>query len=286
MIYSMTGYGKVVLELNAKTVRIEIKSLNSKSLDLNVRMPNDYRPKELELRKIIGSRLKRGKIDVSFYVDIEKAKNPTKINTSIVKNYMDQLSNISGGGQNLDLLRMAIKMPDSIGAEKEEIDEQEWSLIISGAEDALNKIENYRKDEGKALYSDFSNRLNNIKSLLKKAVEIDPERIKKVRERLTKSVLELKEKIDQNRFEQELIYYIEKLDINEEKIRLDNHLDYFFKTLNQNQSNGKKLGFITQEIGREINTIGSKANYAPMQKIVVQMKDELEKIKEQLLNVL
>ncbi len=282
----MTGYGKVVLELNAKTVRIEIKSLNSKSLDLNVRMPNDYRPKELEVRKIIGSRLKRGKIDVSFYVDIEKAKNPTKINTSIVKNYMDQLSNISGGGQNLDLLRMAIKMPDSISAEKEEIDEQEWSLIISGAEDALNKIENYRKDEGKALYSDFSNRLNNIKSLLKKAVEIDPERIKKVRERLTKSVLELKEKIDQNRFEQELIYYIEKLDINEEKIRLDNHLDYFFKTLNQNQSNGKKLGFIAQEIGREINTIGSKANYAPMQKIVVQMKDELEKIKEQLLNVL
>ena len=286
MIYSMTGYGKVVLELNAKTVRIEIKSLNSKSLDLNVRMPNDYRPKELELRKIIGSRLRRGKIDVSFYVDIEKAKNPTKINTSIVKNYMDQLSNISGGGQNLDLLRMAIKMPDSISAEKEEIDEQEWSLIINGAEDALNKIENYRKDEGKALYSDFSNRLNNIKSLLKKAVEIDPERIKKVRERLTKSVLELKEKIDQNRFEQELIYYIEKLDINEEKIRLDNHLDYFFKTLNQNQSNGKKLGFIAQEIGREINTIGSKANYAPMQKIVVQMKDELEKIKEQLLNVL
>ena len=282
----MTGYGKVVLELTAKTVRIEIKSLNSKSLDLNVRMPNDYRPKELELRKIIGSRLKRGKIDVSFYVDIEKAKNPTKINTSIVKNYMDQLSNISGGGPNLDLLKMAIKMPDSISAEKEEIDEQEWSLIISGAEDALNKIENYRKDEGKALYSDFSNRLNNIKSLLKKAVEIDPERIKKVRERLTKSVLELKEKIDQNRFEQELIYYIEKLDINEEKIRLDNHLDYFFKTLNQNQSNGKKLGFIAQEIGREINTIGSKANYAPMQKIVVQMKDELEKIKEQLLNVL
>ena len=286
MIYSMTGYGKVVLELNAKTVRIEIKSLNSKSLDLNVRMPNEYRPKELELRKIIGSRLKRGKIDVSFYVDIEKAKNPTKINTSIVKNYMDQLSNISGGGRNLDLLKMAIKMPDSISAEKEEIDEQEWSLIINGAEDALNKIENYRKDEGKALYSDFSNRLNNIKSLLKKAVEIDPERIKKVRERLTKSVLELKEKIDQNRFEQELIYYIEKLDINEEKIRLDNHLDYFFKTLNQNQSNGKKLGFIAQEIGREINTIGSKANYAPMQKIVVQMKDELEKIKEQLLNVL
>lgn len=281
----MTGYGKVVLELSAKTVRIEIRSLNSKSLDLNMRMPNEYRPKELELRKIIGSRLSRGKIDVSFYVDIEKSKNPTIINTSAVKNYMDQLKNISNG-TSLDFLKMAIKMPDSINAEKEEIDEQEWSLIINGTEDALKKIENYRKDEGEALYNDFSNRINSIKSLLKQAIDIDPDRIKKVRERLNKSVLDLKENIDQNRFEQELIYYIEKLDINEEKIRLDNHLDYFFETLNQNQSNGKKLGFIAQEIGREINTLGSKANYAPMQKIVVQMKDELEKIKEQLLNVL
>ena len=281
----MTGFGKVVLELSSKTVRIEIRSLNSKSLDLNMRMPNEYRPKELELRKIIGSRLSRGKIDVSFYVDIEKSKNPTKINTSTVKNYMDQLKNISNG-TSLDFLKMAIKMPDSINAEKEEIDEQEWSLIINGIEDALKKIENYRKDEGEALYNDFSNRINSIKSLLKQAIDIDPDRIKKVRERLNKSVLDLKENIDQNRFEQELIYYIEKLDINEEKIRLDNHLDYFFETLNQNQSNGKKLGFIAQEIGREINTLGSKANYAPMQKIVVQMKDELEKIKEQLLNVL
>ena len=281
----MTGFGKVVLELSSKTVRIEIRSLNSKSLDLNMRMPNEYRPKELELRKIIGSRLSRGKIDVSFYVDIEKSKNPTIINTSAVKNYMDQLKNISNG-TSLDFLKMAIKMPDSISAEKEEIDEQEWSLIINGIEDALKKIENYRKDEGEALYNDFSNRINSIKSLLKQAIDIDPDRIKKVRERLNKSVLDLKENIDQNRFEQELIYYIEKLDINEEKIRLDNHLNYFFETLNQNQSNGKKLGFIAQEIGREINTLGAKANYAPMQKIVVQMKDELEKIKEQLLNVL
>ena len=281
----MTGYGKVVLELSTKTVRIEIRSLNSKSLDLNMRMPNEYRPKELELRKIIGSRLSRGKIDVSFYVDIEKSKNPTKINTPAVKNYMDQLKNISNG-TSLDFLKMAIKMPDSINAEKEEIDEQEWSLITNGIEDTLKKIENYRKDEGEALYNDFSNHINSIKSLLKQAIDIDPDRIKKVRERLNKSVLDLKGNIDQNRFEQELIYYIEKLDINEEKIRLDNHLDYFFETLNQNQSNGKKLGFIAQEIGREINTLGSKANYAPLQKIVVQMKDELEKIKEQLLNVL
>ena len=281
----MTGYGKVVLELSSKTVRVEIRSLNSKSLDLNMRMPNEYRSKELELRKIIGSRLNRGKIDVSLYIETDKGENSTKVNTQVVKDYMGQLKKISDGRE-IDLLKMAIKMPDSISIKKEEVNESEWSLILNAIEDALSRIENYRKDEGKALFNDFSNHINNINSLLQQVIETAPERVKKVREKLSKSVLDLKENIDQNRFEQELIYYIEKLDINEEKIRLKNHLDYFLQTLNQNQSSGKKLGFISQEIGREINTIGSKANYAPMQKIVVQMKDELEKIKEQLLNVL
>tara|TARA_B100001059_G_C17746085_1_gene534392 strand:+ start:205 stop:1050 length:846 start_codon:yes stop_codon:yes gene_type:complete len=281
----MTGYGKVVLELSTKTVRVEIRSLNSKSLDLNMRMPNEYRSKELELRKIIGSRLNRGKIDVSLYIETDKGENSTKVNTQVVKDYMGQLKKISDGRE-IDLLKMAIKMPDSISIKKEEVNESEWSLILNAIEDALSRIENYRKDEGKALFNDFSNHINNINSLLQQVIETAPERVKKVREKLSKSVLDLKENIDQNRFEQELIYYIEKLDINEEKIRLKNHLDYFLQTLNQNQSSGKKLGFISQEIGREINTIGSKANYAPMQKIVVQMKDELEKIKEQLLNVL
>ena len=281
----MTGYGKVVLELSSKTVRVEIRSLNSKSLDLNMRMPNEYRSKELELRKIIGSRLNRGKIDVSLYIEADKGENSTKVNTQVVKDYMGQLKKISDGRE-IDLLKMAIKMPDSISIKKEEVNESEWSLILNAIEDALSRIENYRKDEGKALFNDFSNHINNINSLLQQVIETAPERVKKVREKLSKSVLDLKENIDQNRFEQELIYYIEKLDINEEKIRLKNHLDYFLQTLNQNQSSGKKLGFISQEIGREINTIGSKANYAPMQKIVVQMKDELEKIKEQLLNVL
>lgn len=281
----MTGYGKVVLELSSKTVRVEIRSLNSKSLDLNMRMPNEYRSKELELRKIIGSRLNRGKIDVSLYIEADKGENSTKVNTQVVKDYMEQLKKISDGRE-IDLLKMAIKMPDSISIKKEEVNEGEWSLILNAIEDALSRIENYRKDEGKALFNDFSNHINNINSLLQQVIETAPERVKKVREKLSKSVLDLKENIDQNRFEQELIYYIEKLDINEEKIRLKNHLDYFLQTLNQNQSSGKKLGFISQEIGREINTIGSKANYAPMQKIVVQMKDELEKIKEQLLNVL
>ena len=281
----MTGYGKVVLELSSKTVRVEIRSLNSKSLDLNMRMPNEYRSKELELRKIIGSRLKRGKIDVSLYIETDKGENSTKVNTQVVKDYIGQLKKISDGRE-IDLLKMAIKMPDSISIKKEEVNESEWSLILNAIEDALSRIENYRKNEGKALFNDFSNHINNINSLLQQVIETAPERVKKVREKLSKSVLDLKENIDQNRFEQELIYYIEKLDINEEKIRLKNHLDYFLQTLNQNQSSGKKLGFISQEIGREINTIGSKANYAPMQKIVVQMKDELEKIKEQLLNVL
>ena len=281
----MTGYGKVVLELSSKTVRVEIRSLNSKSLDLNMRMPNEYRSKELELRKIIGSRLNRGKIDVSLYIEADKGENSTKVNTQVVKDYMGQLKKISDGRE-IDLLKMAIKMPDSISIKKEEVNESEWSLILNAIEDALSRIENYRKNEGKALFNDFSNHINNINSLLQQVIETAPERVKKVREKLSKSVLDLKENIDQNRFEQELIYYIEKLDINEEKIRLKNHLDYFLQTLNQNQSSGKKLGFISQEIGREINTIGSKSNFAPMQQLVVQMKDELEKIKEQALNVL
>ena len=282
----MTGYGKVVLELPTKTLRIEIRSLNSKSLDLNMRMPSDYRSKELELRKIIGSSLGRGKVDVSLYVELDKTEAAAKINTSVVQNYIHQLKGITSSDSDLELLKMAVRMPDAISTEKEEVEAEEWSEILNAMAEVLNRIQGYRTDEGLALLEDFSTRINNIDSLLKSILEMDPKRLKNVRERLVKGVANLRETLDQNRFEQELIYYIEKLDITEEKIRLQNHLDYFSKTLNSKESNGKKLGFISQEIGREINTIGSKANYAPMQKLVVQMKDELEKIKEQLLNVL
>lgn len=282
----MTGYGKVVLELPTKTLRIEIRSLNSKSLDLNMRMPSDYRSKELELRKIIGSSLGRGKVDVSLYVELDKTEAAAKINTSVVQNYIHQLKGITSSDSDLELLKMAVRMPDAISTEKEEVEAEEWSEILNATAEVLNRIQGYRTDEGLALLEDFSTRINNIDSLLKSILEMDPKRLKNVRERLVKGVANLRETLDQNRFEQELIYYIEKLDITEEKIRLQNHLDYFSKTLNSKESNGKKLGFISQEIGREINTIGSKANYAPMQKLVVQMKDELEKIKEQLLNVL
>ena len=285
MIHSMTGYGKSELELSTKTIRLELKSLNSKSLDLNMRMPSIYRAKELELRKIIGSKLDRGKIDFSLYVEFNKGEALAKINTEVVKGYMKQLENISLADE-VELLKMAVRMPDAISTEREDIDPKEWKTISDEVLVVLEKIENYRKDEGAALEKDFSKRISKIDDLLKDVVKIDPERIEHVRDRLNKGIAELKEKVDKNRFEQELIYYIEKLDITEEKIRLKNHLDYFLKNLNLDESNGKKLGFISQEIGREINTIGSKANYAPMQKLVVQMKDELEKIKEQLLNVL
>ena len=285
MIHSMTGYGKSVVELPTKTIRLELKSLNSKSLDLNMRMPSVYRAKELELRKIIGTQLGRGKVDFSLYVEFNKGEAASKINTEVVKGYMKQLENISSSDA-VERLKMAVRMPDAVSSEREEIDPNEWSIISEEVRVVLSKIQDYRKDEGAVLEKDFSKRISKIDKLLEEVVNIDPERIAHVRERLHKGIADLKEKIDENRFEQELIYYIEKLDITEEKIRLKNHLDYFLKNLNSNESNGKKLAFIGQEIGREINTIGSKANFAPMQKLVVQMKDELEKIKEQLLNVL
>lgn len=285
MIHSMTGYGKSVLELPAKTIRLEIRSLNSKSLDLNVRMPSMYRAKELELRKRIGARLERGKIDFSLYVEFNKGEAPAKINSEVVKSYMEQLQSISPSAS-IELLKMAVRMPDAVSTDREDIDADEWAIISNEVGVVLDRIEDYRKDEGIALEKDFSKRITNIDELLNRVIDMDSERIEHIRERLEKGISDLKEKIDQNRFEQELIYYIEKLDITEEKTRLKNHLAYFLKTLNSADSNGKKLGFIGQEIGREINTIGSKANFAPMQKLVVQMKDELEKIKEQLLNVL
>jgi len=285
MIHSMTGYGKSVLELPAKTIRLEIRSLNSKSLDLNVRMPSMYRAKELELRKRIGARLGRGKIDFSLYIEFDKGEAPAKINSEVVKSYMEQLQSISPSAS-VELLKMAVRMPDAVSTDREDIDPDEWAIISNEVGVVLDRIQDYRKDEGIALEKDFSIRITNIDKLLNSVIDMDAERIEHVRERLEKGISDLKEKIDQNRFEQELIYYIEKLDITEEKTRLKNHLEYFIKTLNSADSNGKKLGFISQEIGREINTIGSKANFAPMQKLVVQMKDELEKIKEQLLNVL
>ncbi|WP_033959767.1 YicC/YloC family endoribonuclease [Psychroserpens jangbogonensis] len=285
MIQSMTGYGKSVIQLPTKKISIEVKSLNSKNLDLNTRMPSLYREKELSIRKLIASKLVRGKIDFSLYMEITGEETSTQINKTVVNQYIKQLKNVVDGDET-ELLKMAIRLPDALTTEREEMDENEWSQISKEIDSSLEKILQYRVDEGKSLEDEFVSRAQNISDLLDEVIAMDPDRIDGVRERLNKGISDIKEKVDENRFEQELVYYIEKFDITEEKVRLKNHLDYFQKALQSDDSNGKKLGFISQEMGREINTIGSKSNYAPMQKLVVQMKDELEKIKEQLLNVL
>ncbi len=285
MIQSMTGFGKSVLQLPSKKITIEIKSLNSKSLDLNARIPGQYREKELMLRNLIAKSLVRGKVDFSLYVEVTGEETTASVNPAVVKNYMEQLRQISNI-DDAELLKMAIRMPDTMKTEREEIDENEFLEIEKTLIIALTEINSFRTDEGNALEKDLLFRVSNIAQLLQDIIAMDPDRIEGVRERLRKGVADLQEKVDENRFEQELVYYIEKFDITEEKVRLENHLSYFLETINSSDSNGRKLGFISQEMGREINTIGSKSNYAPMQQLVVQMKDELEKIKEQLLNVL
>ena len=285
MIYSMTGYGKSVLQLPTKKVTIELKSLNSKNLDLNARMPSIYREKELAIRKILADKLVRGKVDFSIYVEATAEDTSTQINTPVVKQYIEQLKNVVDGDE-IDMLKMAVRFPDALNTVREEINENEWKSIEAEIHHAIEDLNNYRLNEGKVLEIDFNNRIVTINELLDKVIAMDPERVEGVRERLLKGVEELREKYDENRFEQELVYYIEKFDITEEKVRLKNHFNYFTESINSKDSNGKKLGFISQEMGREINTIGSKSNYAPMQQLVVEMKDELEKIKEQLLNVL
>lgn len=285
MIQSMTGYGKSILELPSKKITIEIKSLNSKNLDLNTRVPSTYREKEMELRDLIAKSLQRGKVDFNLFIEVTGEETTTVINEEVVKDYIWQLKNIVDGDAT-ELLKMAVRMPDALKTQRDELDEAEYHKIVDGVNQALEAINTYRTDEGKSIEADFRKRIENIHQLLEEVVKIDPDRIVNVREKLQKAVADLKAEVDENRFEQELMYYLEKYDINEEKVRLQNHLDYFLAALKSKDSNGKKLGFISQEIGREINTIGSKANYAPMQQLVVQMKDELEKIKEQSLNVL
>ena len=288
MIHSMTGYGKSVLHLSDKKVTIEIKSLNSKNLDLNVRIPSYYRVKELAVRKELASKLVRGKVDFSIYIEMTADETSTTVNKGVVSEYMQQLRNVvqTGSSNDVELLKMAVRMPDALKTEREELDEDEWAQISANIQKAIKDIIQYRIDEAASLEKDFKLRIENIQSYLEEVKSFDAARITHVKERLKKAIDDLKVQTDENRFEQELIYYLEKLDINEEKVRLANHLTYFLQELGTEDSNGKKLGFIVQEIGREVNTIGSKANFAPMQKAVIQMKNELEKIKEQVLNVL
>lgn len=285
MIQSMTGFGKSVIQLPTKKITVELKSLNSKSLDLNARIPSVYREKELEMRNLIASALERGKIDFSLYIEVTGEETSSQLNEAIIRAYISQLKNVVDGDQT-ELLKMAVRMPDALKTSREELDEKEYTSILKALKEAIEAISTFRSEEGSSLKKEFELRIGNIKSLLEDVKLMDPDRLQMVRERLDRAVSDIREKVDENRFEQELIFYLEKFDITEEKVRLENHLDYFLNTLNTADSNGRKLGFICQEIGREINTMGSKANYAPMQQLVVQMKDELEKIKEQILNVL
>ncbi len=269
-----------------KKITVEVKSLNSKGLDVSVRLPSVYREMELGLRNKISQVLERGKIDLSVYLENSTEVTSTRVNAPIVKAYIAQLREILPDADQTELMKMAVRMPDAIKTERDEINDDDWKIIEVAIDEALKNICQFRTSEGIALEKEFLYRIANIMSMMNETVALDTERIETVKTRLKTAITELATTVDENRFEQELIYYLEKYDITEEKVRLENHLNYFIETLAGTEANGRKLGFIVQEMGREINTMGSKSNHAQMQKLVVQMKDELEKIKEQVLNVL
>ncbi len=292
MIQSMTGYGKAIAELSDKKVTIEIKSLNSKALDLSTRIAPAYREKEMEIRNLISKSLERGKVDLNLWVEKkENSSNATIISQSLVEGYYQQIKEIS---DNLsipvptDWFQTLLRMPDVMSKpESTELTTEEWSTVQKGLAEAIQHLVDFRKQEGEALEKKFREKIENIRQLSLSVTQYETERITKIKDRINEALEKtLNVDYDKNRLEQEIIFYIEKLDINEEKQRLANHLDYFIQTLEGGSGQGKKLGFIAQEIGREINTMGSKSNHAEMQKIVVQMKDELEQIKEQVLNVM
>lgn len=281
----MTGFGKSETQVLNKKMTVEIRTLNSKNIDLNFRVPHLYRELEPQLRGILNKELTRGKIDVSVYIEGNIATNTSQLNKEVIDDYITQLKAIHPG-ETTELLKMAIRLPDALKTEKEDLKEEEKEALLATFSSALADVNAYRQNEGAALGKDFTKRIEVIHNLLEEVIEIDPERKEKITLKLKTELDKLVVETDENRLEQELIYYLEKYDITEEKVRLTNHLAYFNEIMAQEEPNGKKLGFIAQEMGREINTIGSKANHSGLQKIVVQMKDELEKIKEQLLNVL
>lgn len=291
MIKSMTGFGKAECELKDRKVIIEIKSLNSKNLDIYAKIPGMYREKELEIRNIISKKLQRGKVEFVLYYEITDDNKATTINSGVVKNYIDQLKSVADD-LNLEtseqLLQIALRLPDTLNTERDKIDENDWEIISQTIINALDKLDEFRIQEGKFLHKDIEQRIKIIDDKKNEITPFEIARTEKIKEKLKVSLNKNvdEQDYDKNRFEQELIYYLEKLDITEEKVRLTNHCNYFLEMLDESESNGKKLGFISQEIGREINTIGSKANDSDIQKRVVLMKDELEKIKEQMLNIL
>jgi uncharacterized protein (TIGR00255 family) len=291
MVQSMTGFGKATGEFNGRKIVVEIKSLNSKQLDISTRIAGLYREKDIEIRNEVSQQLERGKIDLALYIENTGKESITQINQTIVESYYNQIKAIADN-TGIDIpsnwFEILMRLPDVLKTESVELDEDEWQEVKKILSAAIEQIIIFRKQEGKSLEQVFRTKIANIDRLLLDIVPFESERIDKIRTKLEDNLQNIADKFDydQNRLEQELIYYIEKLDVNEEKIRLKTHLDYFIETMEKENAPGKKLGFITQEIGREINTLGSKSNHGEMQKIVVLMKDELEQIKEQVLNVL
>ena len=290
MLHSMTGYGKTEISLPDKKIIIEIKSLNSKTIDTYLRIPSVYREKELVIRKLIQDSLKRGKIECSIHYELIEGSTTTTINSAVFRNYYKQLNELQEelNIQNSDFTSAILKLPDTIKTNKMELNNKEWSELEKGIKKALAHLNQFRAQEGKAMEKDLLSHVDNILELKNSVTPFENNRIAKLKERIKKSLDEFlqNEQADKNRFEQEMIFYIEKLDVSEEKIRLLNHCNYFKETLEHENETGKKLSFIAQEMGREINTLGSKANDSDIQHIVVKMKDELEKIKEQVLNTL
>ena len=291
MIQSMTGYGKAIANYKGKKITVEVKSLNSKALDLSTRIAPLYREKEMEIRQMVAKALERGKVDFSLWVEKEASAEATPINVLLATNYYQQLKGLSeklGLKEPEDLLTTIVRMPDVMTkTEIEELEEEEWDCVQTAVNEAIKQLIDFRKQEGAALQKKFEEKINNIAQLLRDIEPYEKVRVEKIKQRITDGLnARPNVEYDKNRLEQELIYYIEKLDISEEKQRLANHLNYFVETMNEGHGQGKKLGFIAQEMGREINTTGSKSNQAEMQNIVVKMKDELEQIKEQVLNAL
>ncbi|WP_294274269.1 YicC/YloC family endoribonuclease [uncultured Chryseobacterium sp.] len=285
MILSMTGFGRAEGVFEGKKISVDIKSLNSKSFDLNIKVPLRYKEKEFEIRKILNDRIIRGKVDC--YVTVENLQETTdvKINKNLIDSYIAELRTVASDGPDFEYLKMAVRFPDAITSRPDELTEGEWENLAAIVHGAVNKFEEFRKAEGKILHEELERNLQNIDRYLSEVVPFEEERINSVKERYQKSLKEF-ENVDETRFYQEMAYFTEKLDISEEKVRLAQHLKYYQEVMDKEDFNGKKLGFISQEIGREINTLGSKANHAAIQKLVVMMKDDLEKIKEQTLNVL
>ncbi|MBR6176355.1 MAG: YicC family protein [Bacteroidales bacterium] len=291
MMKSMTGFGKAAAILNGKNYEIEIKSLNGKSLDINTKLPANYKERELEMRSIIGERLERGKIDFSLTITVVSGGEAVKVNEELLASYFNTMSQITDRlnfkPDQTQLFTTLLRFPDVLRNDPEPLDENEWEFVKTLLIKAVDALDNFRTQEGQNLKGDFVKRTNLILDYLSRVEPFEKQRVEQIKERIAARFEELKSlDVDRNRFEQELIYYIEKLDITEEKIRLKNHCNYFIETIDAQEAPGKKLGFIAQEMGREINTLGSKANDSDIQKIVVMMKDELEKIKEQVLNIL